>query len=398
MEEQNHDVEIQETKEESTKKPFIVQKSTIQLAILGAIALAVITITILLIVLIGNNHTHNFSEWEIIKEATFNSAGEKIRYCECGEKQKEILPKLTKKELTLQEWKTAFDANKYQSFTMTVEYKQTMSKNYGNNTEEKYEVIACLPYFSIDCETKYPNCPDELDTTTLYSANGLTDMEFLPWRLKNLLDDLYEYEDFGFSQFVYDSDSGKYTSRILDVAHDVTISFKNNLIESIEIEHEYYDVDYGDTIEHGSIKISGINATAKPSAQFDKAKTAYNSAIPSIQESIEARRGYQSSHIYDINKIKSTFGTFLQTFILEKNSLTEYSEETYTWYDEEDKLIEESYYSLTSFMRDTTYLNYDGSTIAYDEIRFEIGNGEIESIVFYNDSQLTFSVYFFYED
>ena len=34
-----------------------------------------------------NAHTHNFGEWETIKEATCSTSGEQERYCSCGEKQ-----------------------------------------------------------------------------------------------------------------------------------------------------------------------------------------------------------------------------------------------------------------------------------------------------------------------
>ena len=39
-------------------------------------------------------HTHNFGEWKISKNATCSSEGEMIRYCSCGEKQTEVVVSL----------------------------------------------------------------------------------------------------------------------------------------------------------------------------------------------------------------------------------------------------------------------------------------------------------------
>lgn len=340
---------------------------------------------------------HKYGEWTTTKEPTYSASGEKTRYCECGDSQTEYIPQLTQSELTLQEWITAFNTNRYQSFTMTIEYKKEMSKNFGNNIDEEYEIIACSPYLSIYSESKLL---DDTYTTTKYSSNGLDPIkDAIPWRLDNLLTVLYECEDIGFSKFTYDSNTAKYNSRIIDGFNNVVISFNNGYVESIEFELEYYDVDYGDTIELGSIKINKINTTSKPVYEFDEVNSLYNSAIPSIQASTEARQGSQSSQIYDIDEIKSTFGDFLQTFVFEKNSLTEYQTECYRWYDyDEGKYIENSYHSMTLSMGDTVYLNFGETEIKYNAFVLDFLDEKLNSICFYNDSNLVFSVYLFYED
>ena len=39
-------------------------------------------------------HTHSFGEWSVSKNATCTEDGVKVRYCDCGEKQSEVIPTL----------------------------------------------------------------------------------------------------------------------------------------------------------------------------------------------------------------------------------------------------------------------------------------------------------------
>ena len=40
----------------------------------------------------GEQHTHSFGEWTVVKDASCTNTGLRARYCTCGEKQEEIIP------------------------------------------------------------------------------------------------------------------------------------------------------------------------------------------------------------------------------------------------------------------------------------------------------------------
>ena len=64
------------------------------LFIVGGIILAVVAIAILVVVFIGGggSHEHKFGEWITTKNPTCTDNGVKTRYCDCGEKQNDIIP------------------------------------------------------------------------------------------------------------------------------------------------------------------------------------------------------------------------------------------------------------------------------------------------------------------
>jgi hypothetical protein len=42
----------------------------------------------------GTEHTHQFGEWDVVKEASCTEDGNRTRFCSCGESEKETLPKI----------------------------------------------------------------------------------------------------------------------------------------------------------------------------------------------------------------------------------------------------------------------------------------------------------------
>ena len=53
--------------------------------------LLIALLLLMICALVSCKHTHEFGEWETIKSATCTENGEKVRYCDCGEKQSEAI-------------------------------------------------------------------------------------------------------------------------------------------------------------------------------------------------------------------------------------------------------------------------------------------------------------------
>ncbi len=53
----------------------------------------ILLIAILTTTLTSCGHTHQFDDWQVVKSATCTESGEQERYCDCGEKQTNIIPK-----------------------------------------------------------------------------------------------------------------------------------------------------------------------------------------------------------------------------------------------------------------------------------------------------------------
>ena len=58
----------------------------LNIVLLSALILLII-ILIFIICIDGDLHIHKFDDWTITKNATCTEAGEKERYCSCGDKQ-----------------------------------------------------------------------------------------------------------------------------------------------------------------------------------------------------------------------------------------------------------------------------------------------------------------------
>lgn len=102
MEDKNEHREPSEHREEETATPEIKVtgeapipksgggKNSNKIIVIAAIA-AVAIIAIVLIIVLGG-HKHSFGRWNVEKEATCTQSGERIRECDCGEIQYDVIP------------------------------------------------------------------------------------------------------------------------------------------------------------------------------------------------------------------------------------------------------------------------------------------------------------------
>ena len=109
-------------------------------------------------------HTHEYGEWEVVKEATETEEGLKERTCSCGDKQTEKIAKL--------EHVHNFVEGKCECGETTevlVESVEISGKTEMNEGEEQTLTIAVLPAYATNKEVVWSSSDDEVATV----ENGL---------------------------------------------------------------------------------------------------------------------------------------------------------------------------------------------------------------------------------
>ena len=369
------------------------------------------------------SHTHNFGEWEIIKSATCTAEGSKERYCSCGEKQTSTIAanhnfvngicsvcgyenrengnnnNSSVQKLSKDEWMAVFDSSQYQSYTMRI----TSNEKRGDRVISQTITIQYnYPEFMIvSTETDaYDGVPEIITDDIYYILGGAEELSHtaaIPYAISDVYSIMSEFDGFGYSKFVFDETSASYSSLLFENIELVTVSIQNGKIRSITIENEYNDSDYGKAIETYSIELSNINKTSTPSAPILEATAALSEAVSSINSITEARRGYQSSHVYNTDEAKETFNLFFDSFSLDNKTLLEYNKSQYTEIDLETKEeYKDLYTDIDVLSPEVSEITIFGDVYAYDIVSIVINNGNIQSITLYNDSIIQFSIYFFY--
>ena len=80
-----------------------MEKTNVLKLYLRMLVVAVIFATTLLVIGCEEAHSHDFTAWEITKEASCSDFGSKDRICACGEKESELIPVIAHAE---SEWIT----------------------------------------------------------------------------------------------------------------------------------------------------------------------------------------------------------------------------------------------------------------------------------------------------
>ena len=375
-------------------------------------------------------HTHSYGDWETTKTATCTQEGSKERYCQCGEKQTATIPtanhnmvdgictscgyenaensgngnssgNTTAQKLTKDEWVSILDSNQYQSYIMTIKEEKNLEfgYDYTANTSIQYK----HPYFQISANgtDKYDGIVDEVYNETIYMDGGVEDLRKnagIPTVIGTFFESITELEGSGYSKFIFDAESNTYSSGLFDEFDSVIITLENNKIKNIKLSREYTDSDYGTVLESYEIELSNINNTPKPSAPDKKDITQQIKALaPSINSATEARKGYQSSYKYDIEEAKQTFTNLISTFSTDYLTIYKYEEYEYTETDFETNETETGAYTEMVFkLAEKNSVTLMGSEFSYDTIKISIWDGKLETFYCTNDSQMAFSIYFFY--
>ena len=371
------------------------KKLSITFLFLLTLALALVSCEIpnLQIPQIQTPHTHTYGEWETIKEATFTTEGIKVRYCLCGEMQEASIPTKEKTEMTLNEWKEAFNLDKYQTFTLEVAESRITTLDTESNYDRTILAKYSHPYMYGETRGEYIY---GTEVGAIYYAGGIEIIESMSDFLTELIYAISLYEDFGFSKFIYDEASGKYKSLILtDMFDSVYISFSGNLIESIQIEKDYWNSYYGDTTEDFLLTISNINKTEISDYDLQEAHNLYKNSISNISLARYAARFNQSSTVYDLDESKSAITNLL-------NSLNYLSNKNIKVYHNAKLISENEEYDTERYnYLEIEYKNYGSfrifdNLIYYDTIEIAISDGKIIEVSMMSNSNFTFNIYFGY--
>ena len=234
-------------------------------------------------------HTHSYGKWEITQNATCSNEGKKERYCACGEKQITDIP-TTEHNITNglcdicgyvdatvssgqafaeNEWISAFDNNNYQSYLMEIDGRTTTQSGYSETIKttiqfnHPYYKIFSLGTEGFDDSDGWINT-DESSAFLSGDAEDLQKIGYIPYLISSFYESFSELSDLGYSKFIYNKKTNVYSSNLFDEFENVEITFENNLLSSIIITKEYCDIDYGDTIETYTLKLSDVNSTPKP--------------------------------------------------------------------------------------------------------------------------------------
>ena len=365
-------------------------------------------------------HTHSFDEWKIVKAATCTTEGVKERYCSCGEKQsgsvaivnhsysngvcvycgeKLDVGEITR-EVTKDEWISIFDSNKYQNYTLEINNFESHSRGNGKIFETNTIIEFRNPYSKITAVSSenYGNGNSIFITEEIGFSSGGIDAINIDYIVSKFYEEISGLDDYGYSKFIFNEADGTYSSLVFEDLDSVTISFRNNQIDTIILAREYFDEDYGNVTYLCSLKISNVNNTPKPEAPMARAEEIFNASVDSINDAIEARRYYQSTEVYDLEESVAAFNSWFDTFDfgscgIERFTLCEF-DETYNDIGEHYE-----YYSvnITIYCTYGTPLNIFGDSIYCEKIYFDIDDGKITSMHFYNGGNEVFAICFIYE-
>lgn len=358
MDEQKNTVKIQSKNSRSK-----------MLIIIGVAIAAIVAIVGILIAFLGENlHTHDYGDWETVKEATATEKGEERKYCSCGEYKSREVPALDNKKVRYEEAMALIQSRNYKAaYDILRELgdyskaKDELGKFYylptkNVLTEDSNGVISeraniTYTYGEANLPIKITSSSNEYIYISEYNYDKNGKLIYQ----KNVYDDYcnilnYIYDDNGY--LIQEIRSDSYGNRFDNYIRDYTYDLNGNLLKCMDV--------YGD----GS---KGI---------FDYAYDSKGRVIK--YESNISTNAYVDS--YTINYIYDARGNLIKKTEINTNGYTQIDDYTY---DVNNNLIKE-------------LQTYSGrsNTIEYT---YDINNNLIKKVSVYSSGE-KFTTNYVYDD